>query len=76
MEVKYGSDPLVATDINRELNYVKNRMEELGTAQTTFTEGGRRSREHYRTIREHRRSKRQLCGGSQRFTSRCARCIQ
>jgi hypothetical protein len=38
-EVKYGSDPLVATNLNNELNYVKNRMEERGTAQTTFTEG-------------------------------------
>ena len=38
-EVKYGSDPLVATDINSELNYVKKLMEELGTTQTTFTEG-------------------------------------
>ena len=39
-EVKYGSDPLAATDLNNELSYVKKRMEELGTAQTTFTEGG------------------------------------
>ena len=39
-EAKYGSDPLVVTDLNSELNYVKKRMEELGTAQTTFTEGG------------------------------------
>ena len=39
-EAKYGSDPLVATDLNNELSYVKKRMEELGTAQTTFTEGG------------------------------------
>ena len=39
-EVKYGSDPLVTTDLNNELSYVKKRMEELGTAQTTFTEGG------------------------------------
>ena len=39
-EVKYGSDPLVATDLNNELNYVKKLMEEHGTAQTTFTEGG------------------------------------
>ena len=38
-EVKYGSDPLVATDLNNELSYVKHLMEELGTAQTTFTEG-------------------------------------
>ena len=37
-EVKCGSDPSVATDLNNELNYVKKRMEELGTAQTTFTE--------------------------------------
>ena len=36
-EVKYGSDPLVVTDL--ELNYVKHLMEERGTAQTTFTEG-------------------------------------
>ena len=63
-EVKYGSDPLVATDLNSELNYVKKLMEERGTTQTTFTEGGRRNREHYRTIREHHRSKRRLCGGS------------
>ena len=27
-EVKYGSDPLAATDLNSELNYVKKRMEE------------------------------------------------
>ena len=39
-EVKYGSDPLAATDLNNELSYVKKRMEELGTAQTAFTEGG------------------------------------
>ena len=38
-EVKYGSDPLVATDLNNELNYVKKLVEERGTAQTTFTEG-------------------------------------
>jgi hypothetical protein len=38
-EVKYGSDPLAATNLNSEINYVKNRMEERGTAQTTFTEG-------------------------------------
>ena len=38
-EVKYGSDPLAATDLNNELSYVKNRMEERGTAQTTFIEG-------------------------------------
>jgi hypothetical protein len=38
-EVKYGSDPLVSTDINNELNYVKKLMEECGTTQTTFTEG-------------------------------------
>ena len=38
-EVKYGSDPLVATDHNSELNYVKKLMEECGTTQTTFTEG-------------------------------------
>jgi hypothetical protein len=38
-EVKYNSDPLVVTDLNRELNYVKKLMEECGTAQTTFTEG-------------------------------------
>jgi hypothetical protein len=38
-EVKYGSDPLVATDLNNELSYVKNRMEERETAQTTFTKG-------------------------------------
>jgi hypothetical protein len=42
-EVKYGSDPLVATDLNSELNYVKKLMEELGTAQTTFTEGEERT---------------------------------
>ena len=39
-EVKYDSDPLVATDLNNKLSYVKKRMEELGTVQTTFTEGG------------------------------------
>ena len=39
-EVKYNSDPLVVTDLNNELSYVKKRMEELGTSQTTFTEGG------------------------------------
>jgi hypothetical protein len=39
-EAKYGSDPLVVTDLNNELSYVKHLMEELGTAQTTFTEGG------------------------------------
>ena len=38
-EVKYGSDPLIATNLNNELNYVKKLMEERGTAQTTFTEG-------------------------------------
>jgi hypothetical protein len=38
-EVKYGSDPLVSTDLNSELNYVKKLMEERGTTQTTFTEG-------------------------------------
>ena len=38
-EVKYGSDPLIATDLNNELSYVKKLMEERGTAQTTFTEG-------------------------------------
>ncbi|CAB3978673.1 Hypothetical predicted protein [Paramuricea clavata] len=38
-EVKYGSDPLAATDLNNELSYVKKLMEERGTAQTTFTEG-------------------------------------
>ena len=39
-ESLYGSDPLVLLDLNNELSYVKKRMEELGTAQTTFTEGG------------------------------------
>jgi predicted site-specific integrase-resolvase len=38
-EVKYNSDPLVVTDLNSELSYVKKRMEERGTAQTTFIEG-------------------------------------
>ena len=38
-EVKYGSDPLVVTDLNSELSYVKKLMEERGTTQTTFTEG-------------------------------------
>ena len=38
-EVKYGSDPLIATDLNSELSYMKKLMEERGTAQTTFTEG-------------------------------------
>ena len=39
-EAKYGSNPLVAIDLNNELSYVKKRMEELGISQTTFTEGG------------------------------------
>jgi translation initiation factor 2 beta subunit (eIF-2beta)/eIF-5 len=34
-EVKYGSDPLVTTDLNNELSYVKKLMEERGTAKTT-----------------------------------------
>ena len=38
-EVKYRSDPLAATDLNNELSFVKKRMEERGTAPTTFTEG-------------------------------------
>ena len=38
-EVKYGSDPLAITDINSEIEYVKKRMEERGTAHTSFTEG-------------------------------------
>jgi hypothetical protein len=38
-ERRYGSDPLAVSDINRELNYVKMKMEERGTTQTTFTEG-------------------------------------
>ena len=38
-EIKYGSDPIAVTDINLKLNYVKKRMEERGTTQTTFTEG-------------------------------------
>ena len=38
-EIEYGSDPLAITDINSEIEYVKKRMEERGTAQTTFTEG-------------------------------------
>ena len=38
-EVRYGADPLVVTSLNSELRYVSKRMEELGTAQTTFTEG-------------------------------------
>ena len=38
-ETKYGSDPLAITDINREIEYVKKRMEELRTANTSFTEG-------------------------------------
>jgi hypothetical protein len=38
-EAKYGSDPLIITDLNSELSYVKHLMEERGTAQTTFTEG-------------------------------------
>jgi hypothetical protein len=36
---KYSSDPLEITNLNRELNYVKMKIEELQTAQTTFTEG-------------------------------------
>jgi hypothetical protein len=62
-EVKYGSDPLVATDLNNELSYVNNRMEERGTTQTTFT------------IREHHRPKCRLRGRPKQFTSGCARCI-
>ncbi|CAB3986130.1 Hypothetical predicted protein [Paramuricea clavata] len=42
-EVKYGSDPLVASDLNTELSYVKKLVEERGTAQTTFTEGAERT---------------------------------
>ncbi|CAB3982127.1 Hypothetical predicted protein [Paramuricea clavata] len=38
-EEKYNLDPLVITDLNNELSYVKNLMEERGTAETTFTEG-------------------------------------
>jgi hypothetical protein len=38
-EVKYGSDPLIATDLNNEISYVKKLMEERVTAETTFTEG-------------------------------------
>ncbi|CAB3977554.1 Hypothetical predicted protein [Paramuricea clavata] len=38
-EVRYGSDPLAAVDLNSELRYVKQLMEERGTAETTFTEG-------------------------------------
>jgi hypothetical protein len=30
-EVKYGSDPLVATDLNREFSYVEELMYERGT---------------------------------------------
>ena len=37
---KYGSDPLIITDLNSELNDVKHLMEERGTVQTTFTERG------------------------------------
>ncbi|CAB3995450.1 Hypothetical predicted protein [Paramuricea clavata] len=38
-EVKYNSDPLTITDINREIEYVKKRMEDRGTADTSFTKG-------------------------------------
>jgi hypothetical protein len=38
-ELRYGSDPLVFTNLNNELNYIKHIIEEPGTAQTTFTEG-------------------------------------
>ena len=39
-EAMFGKDPLVLLNLSNELSYVKNRMEERGTAQTTFTEGG------------------------------------
>jgi hypothetical protein len=38
-DVRYDSDPLVTTDLNNELSYVKKIMEERGTAQTTFNKG-------------------------------------
>ena len=37
-EVKYGSDPLVATDLNNELSYVKKLMNERGTAELVDSE--------------------------------------
>jgi hypothetical protein len=39
-EAKYGSDPLAFSSINRELDYVKMRMEDQRIAETSFTEGG------------------------------------
>jgi hypothetical protein len=39
-EAMFGKDPLVLLNLRNELSYVKNRMEERGTAQNTFTEGG------------------------------------
>jgi hypothetical protein len=40
-EVKYGSDPLVATDLNNELSYVKDLMVTRWTEEhsESFTEG-------------------------------------
>ncbi|CAB3978359.1 Hypothetical predicted protein [Paramuricea clavata] len=37
-EVKYNSDPLVVTDLNREISYVRRLMNERDIAETTFTE--------------------------------------
>ena len=37
-EVKYGSDPLVATDLNNELSYVKKLMDERRTAELVDSE--------------------------------------
>ena len=39
-EAMFGKDQLILLNLSNELSYVKNRMEERGTAQTTFTEGG------------------------------------
>ena len=37
--VQYSADPLLITDLNSELNYVKKQPSLTETAQTTFTEG-------------------------------------
>ena len=57
-EVKYGSDPLVATDLNNELSYVKKLMEETWNSTDNLYRRRRRNCKHFRTIRKHNRSKR------------------
>ncbi|CAB3994961.1 Hypothetical predicted protein [Paramuricea clavata] len=37
-EEEYNSDPLVVTDLNREISYVRRLMNERDIAETTFTE--------------------------------------